>query len=466
MAGPGGRLSTALVRALAGIVGSGHVLVDPDLRSGYETDWTRRFRGDALAVVRPAHTGEVAACVRACAGARVPVVPQGGNTGLVGGGVPRGGEVVLSLRRLSEIGTIDVDAAQVPVGAGATLAAVQAAARAVGLDVGVDLGARDSATIGGMIATNAGGMQVFRHGAMRRRVVGIEAVLADGCVVRRMSGLLKDNVGYDLPGLLVGSEGTLGVVTAARLALVPFHSRRAVALVACAGFADALALARGLERDLPSLHAVEFLDDVGLGLVCRRTGLAPPLSGAALVLLVECADREPVGDRLAAALDTHAGEREIVFGGDPATARTLWRYREELTEALNAETVPIKLDVTVPLGSLDAFATAAGAAVAAILPSARTVLFGHLLDGNVHVNVNDPARDPVRDEDLTRRIEVAVLEAVAALGGSVSAEHGIGVAKAPFLHLSRGPGDIDAMRAVKHALDPDALLNPGVIFGP
>ncbi|HEX7195516.1 MAG TPA: FAD-binding oxidoreductase, partial [Candidatus Limnocylindria bacterium] len=202
-------MTDALLETLRDIVGEQHCLTDPALRASYETDWTRRFRGDALAVVRPGSTAEVSLVMAACADARVAVVPQGGNTGLVGGSVPRGGEVVLSLLRLNEIGAVDHDAGEVTVGAGATLAAVQEAARNAGWDVGVDLGARDSATIGGMVATNAGGVNVVRHGPMRSRLLGFEAVRADGGIIRRLPGMPKDTTGYDLGGLLAGSEGTL-----------------------------------------------------------------------------------------------------------------------------------------------------------------------------------------------------------------------------------------------------------------
>ena len=205
-----------LIDALVAAVGERDVLVDDDVRASYETDWTRRFNGRARAVVRPADATEVAAVLAACREHGAAVVPQGGNTGMVGGGVPRGGEVVLSLGRLRELGEVDRATAQVTVGAGVTLAALQAHARAAGLDAGVDLGGRDSATIGGMVATNAGGIQTMRHGTVRARVAGLQAVLADGAIVDRRAGLLKDNAGYDLPALLIGSEGTLGVVTSVR----------------------------------------------------------------------------------------------------------------------------------------------------------------------------------------------------------------------------------------------------------
>ncbi|HEY8216757.1 MAG TPA: FAD-binding oxidoreductase, partial [Acidimicrobiia bacterium] len=224
--------SDALLRELAEAVGAAHVLVDPELRAGYETDWTRRYHGEACAVVRPGSTAEVAAVLRACNDARVPVVPQGGNTGLVGGSVPRprSGSVVLSTNRLDAVGAVDADNGEVVVGAGAPLAAVQAAARAAGWEMGVDLAARDTATVGGMVATNAGGEHVVRYGRMRNHVLGVEAVLADGAIVGRVPALRKDATGLEWGGVLAGSEGTLAVLTHVHLALVPRLDARVVAL--------------------------------------------------------------------------------------------------------------------------------------------------------------------------------------------------------------------------------------------
>src|SRR5436305_498774 len=255
--------------ALAEIVGERHVLADDDLRAPYERDWTGRFGGAARLVVRPADTGQVAAAVRACAQARAGIVPQGGNTGLVGGGVPRGGEVVLSLRRLDAIGEVDSALGQVTAGAGATLAALQSACARAGQDAGLDFGARDSCTIGGVVACDAGGARALRHGTARARVAGLEAVLADGSVVSRLGGLTKDNAGYDLPALLVGSEGTLGIVTQIRWRLVPLLSSRVAALVPMSSARDAAALLPTLRECAPSLESCDFFFDDGLQLVRR-----------------------------------------------------------------------------------------------------------------------------------------------------------------------------------------------------
>ncbi|HEY6609209.1 MAG TPA: FAD-binding oxidoreductase, partial [Candidatus Limnocylindria bacterium] len=403
-----------LLGVLRDTVGERHCLTDPDLRTTYETDWTRRWTGTAAAVVRPETTDQVAAVLRACAAAGVGVVPQGGNTGLVGGSVPRAGEVVLSLLRLSAMGEVDPEAGEVTVGSGTPLSSVQAAARAAGWEVGVDLGARDSATIGGMVATNAGGVNVMRHGPMRQQVLGFEAVLADGTVLRRLPGVPKDNTGYDLGGLLAGSEGTLAVITAVRLRLVPALRHRAVAI---AGFSDpaaAVAAASGLRRRLASVQALELFTDAGLEIVMRHASIAAPLSPRhPAYLLVETGSMErSVIDRLVEALD-ELGLGDAAAVADDADGRhRLWQLRERHTEAINAEGVPHKIDVSVPLSRYAEMIERAEEVVAAVDPGARTIAYGHVGDGNVHVNVLGPAPD---DES----VDDAVLGLALELGGSV-----------------------------------------------
>jgi FAD/FMN-containing dehydrogenase len=445
---------SALVEALRAAVGDAHVLVDDDVRAPYETDWTRRWSGWALAVARPGTVAEVGAILRACGEHGAPVVPQGGNTGMVGAGVPRGGEVVLSLTRLTELGDVDAGSMQVSAGAGVTLGALQGHARAAGLDAGVDFAARDTATLGGLVACDAGGIRAVRHGTVRARVAGLEAVLADGTLVRRMSGLLKDNAGYDLPSLLIGSEGTLAVVTRVRWRLVPRNPARALALVPLAALADAAPLLTAVRPRLPSLDACEFLTDEGLSLVMEHLGVPAPVQRRApAYVLIEVAARDDPLEELAAAFEA-AGVEDAVIADDTASRERLWRLRESHTEAISAAGVPHKLDVGVPLDALAPFCDAVRAAMPA---GARTILFGHLGDGNVHVNVLGP--DP---EDET--VDETVLELVAAHGGTISAEHGVGVAKARFLPLTRPPEEIAAMRAIKAALDPLGLLNPGAVL--
>ncbi|HSS10878.1 MAG TPA: FAD-binding oxidoreductase [Acidimicrobiales bacterium] len=456
-----------LAEALARIVGRPNVLVDPAVTTSYTVDWTRRWHGTAALVVRPAATSDVAAVVRVCANAGVPVVPQGGNTGLVGGGVPEprplfAGAVLLSLRRLDHLSPVDDAAAQVTAGAGVTLARLQQhlAASSTGWGFGVDLAARDSATVGGMAATNAGGVHVVRYGGMRQQVVGVEAVLATGEVVARLDGLVKDNTGYDLTDLFVGSEGTLGVITRVRLRLVPSLSVRVTALLGLDDTAAAVAVTAQLRREVSSLEAVEIFYPDGLDLVCQHAGLGPPLPrryGA--YLLIESAGRsDGVVDELAGfvlGLGLDESATAVAIEG-PARAQ-LWAYRERHTEVVSSLGVPHKLDVTLPLARLAAFEAAVRGRVASVAPEAIVVIWGHLGDGNLHVNVVGPPADDDTVDD-------AVLRLAAGMGGSISAEHGVGRAKVRWLGLTRAPAEIGAMKAIKNALDPTGLFNPGVLL--
>ncbi|MEX1155600.1 MAG: FAD-binding oxidoreductase [Chloroflexota bacterium] len=455
--------SSALLASLRSAVGPDHVLTDADLRASYETDWSRRWHGEALAVVRPASAVEVAAVVRTCAAAGVAIIPQGGNTGLVGGSVPRTSatrpQVVVSTLRLRDLEPVDLLAGEVTAGAGATLGALQAHVRPAGFGFGVDLGARDSATIGGMVATNAGGIHVLRHGPMRMQLVGIEVVLADGSIVRRLPGMLKDNTGYHLPSLLAGSEGTLAIITRVRLRLVPLLPRRAVALLALDGAAAAVTLAGALRSSLPPLAAAELFFDEGLALVLRRgSGERPFREEYPAYLLLEVESRADPTDDLAAAIAA-AGEvvRDAVLASDGPGRERLWHLREGHTEAINAEGIPHKLDIALPLGRLAEFVDRVRAAVEEAAPGAACYLYGHVCDGNLHIGVIGP---PAEDE----RVDAAILRLTIEMGGTISAEHGVGVAKVDWLEADRGAADVAAMRAVKRALDPAGILNPGVIF--
>jgi FAD/FMN-containing dehydrogenase len=451
-----------LLDTLRETLGPSHLLTDPDLRASYETDWTRRWRGAALAVTRPASTEEVAAVLRACAAAGVAVIPQGGNTGLVGGSVPRPGadrpQIVLSTLRLRDLEPVDALAAEVTVGAGVTLAALQAHARIAGFGFGVDLGARDSATIGGMVATNAGGIHVFRQGPMRAQLIGVEAVLADGSIVRRLPGMAKDNTGYHFPSLLAGSEGTLAVITRANLRLSPLAPRHAVALLALETAEDAVILAAELRRTQPALAAAELFFDAGLELVLRHTGAERPFRERhAAYLLVEVeADADPT-EQLASAVADAATVVDAVIASDEAGRARLWRLRESHTEAISAEGIAHKLDVGLPMARLAEFIGRVGAAVDAAARGSSVYLYGHVCDGNLHVGIIGP---PPEDE----AVEDAVLRLTIELGGTVSAEHGIGVAKVGWLERDRGAADVAAMHAIKRALDPAWILNPGVLL--
>ena len=453
-------LGASVRAALEAIVGSAHVIDEPDARASYERDWTGRFIGSTPAVVRPASVDEVAACVRLCAAEGVALVPQGGNTGLVGGSVPLGGEVVLSTRRLDRLEPVDTVAAQVTAGAGVTLGSLQRAARDHGLRYAVDLAARDSASVGGTVATNAGGLHVVRYGPTRAQLTGIEAVLGDGSVIRHLGGLVKDNTGYDLAGLLCGSEGTLGIVTAARVRLVARPRHTVAALVGLPDAPAAVGAVAAWRAALPGLEAAELMLAPGMELVRAAFGLrAPFASRPPVYVLVEVAGRDDPSDELAGVLADHGVDDDAVaIATDEPRRAELWRYREEHTTAVNTLGPPHKLDVTLPLAGLGAFVDEVPAVVAAVDPTARTWLFGHLGDGNVHVNVTGLAPDDERVDD-------AVFEEVAARGGSISAEHGIGTAKRRWLGLNRSPAELAAFAALKRALDPAGILNPAVLVG-
>ena len=449
--------TSAIIDRLRRVVGD-RVIVDTDRMASYTTDWTGRFRGTTVAVVRPGTTAEVAGVVRACRELGVALVPQGGNTGLVGGGVPLHGEVVLTLQGMRSLSPVDGTAGQVTADAGVTLAAVQQAARSAGWEYGVDLASRDSATVGGMVATNAGGTRVLRHGDTRAQVLGVEAVLGTGAVLSHLGGLIKDNTGYHLPGLFCGSEGTLAVVTAARLRLVPALPERTVAVLAFATVTDAVAASVLFRRSLTTLDAAELFLAPGLDLVCSVTGLPAPFDRRyPAYLLVEAADRSDPTGALAEVTGSVDGVLDVAVATGAHRRAELWRYREAHTEAINTLGPPHKLDVTLPLGSLAAFIDDIPGTVRSVSASARTWLFGHIGDGNVHVNVTGVAPD---DE----RVDGAVLHRVAAAGGSISAEHGIGAAKRRWLTLSRSAEEIHAFGAVKRALDPDGILNPHVLL--
>jgi FAD/FMN-containing dehydrogenase len=447
-------LEAGAVRALGDIVGARHVLTG-DAAAGYAVDWTGRFRGATPAVVRPADTAEVAGVLAWCTGAGLAVVPQGGNTGLVGGGVPLHGEVVLSLARLTGLGPVDVSAQQVTAGAGVTLARVGDAHP--DLDLAIRIASRDSATVGGAVATNAGGLRVLRYGPMRAQLRGIEAVLSDGTVVSHLGGLVKDNTGYDYPSLLAGSEGTLAVVTQARLRLVPRPRDLVTALVALDGPAAAHDLAIRALTAVPGLLSAEYWPQPGLDILIEHAGLRAPWPAGALpwpapvYLLLEAAGAdalEELGDLIAdrpAAVAQAAGDRE-----------RLWAYRERHPEAAGFIGPPVKLDVAVPAGQWVRLATTVAATVAAVDAGATVLAYGHIADGNLHVNVVPAGPADGRHED-------AVFGLVAELGGSISAEHGIGVLKGQWLGLARSAAERDLFARIRQAFDPAGTLNPAIL---
>lgn len=447
-----------LLDELAGIVGSTHVVTDPEVMAEHLVDWSRRFHGTARAVVRPGSTDEVSAVVKACVAAGVPIHPQGGNTGLVGGSVPAmqhgaaGAPVILSTRRLQRLDPVDDVAGQVTVGAGVTLADLHRHAAAAGWEYGVDLAGRDSATIGGNLATNAGGIRVCCYGMTRRQVTGIEAVLPDGSVVSHLGGLDKDNTGYDLASLLVGSEGTLGVITAARLRLHRPPGRATLALMGVTSFDEALTLVREAVAPGVRLLAAEMIDHVGMEAIMALDGLPWPLQQRwPYVLLLEVEDGGEADGLLL------PDDSDAVIASDAATVARLWRYREGQGEAFNSLGITHRADVSVPFEHFSAVAEGVRAAFRDDPTVTAVGVFGHLADGNLHIEVIGPAEDDYRPDEL-------VLRLVADAGGSISAEHGVGRQKAPYLAWCRSQPEIAAMRAIKSSLDPRGLFAPGVIF--
>lgn len=451
--GPGGDPTVrAIADALETVVGASHLLSAND--PARTTDWTGRWLGSAAFVVVPANTEQVRGVIAICAAAGLGVVPQGGNTGLVGGGVPDG-DVVLDLRRLDAI-EVDPVAGQVRAGAGATLAAVQAAARAAGLRYGVDLASRDSATVGGSIATNAAGLRAVRLGDTRAQLIDVEAVLSTGAVLTR-TGLTRDNSGYDLPRWICGSEGTLAVVTAARLRLLPEPADRATALLAFADVAGAVTAGAVLRRE-PVVEVLELMLAAGVALVCAEHDLAAPFPiPHPVLLLVEATAPADAAGLLGELVENLDGVVDAAVGVDAADARRLWAYRELHTESVSRVGVPHKLDVALPLPAVAAFVEQVTAALAQRWPGSAAWMWGHVGEGNLHLNVTgvDPADDGVDD---------LVLRMVAEAGGSISAEHGIGRAKQRWLPLVRSPEEIAVWRAVKLAFDPTGTLNPGVLL--
>jgi FAD/FMN-containing dehydrogenase len=447
-----------LIDELASIVGSGHVLTDPVVMEPYCVDWTRRFGGPAVCVVRPGSTEEVAAVMGACAAAGVPVLPQGGNTGLVGGSVPAtsgssSAPVIVSLRRLSWMDSVDDLSGQVSVGAGATLGDVQRHARSAGWEYAVDLAARDSATIGGTVATNAGGIRVLAYGMTRTQVAGIEAVLPDGSLISHMSGLAKDNTGFDLGQLLCGSEGTLAIITAVRLRLHRPHGRTSVALVGCSDYDDVMTLTHSAVS--APLVGAEVIDATGMELVRTVAGLPQPLAAShALYLLLEVVDGGGGDGFISQVIE----DRDVIVGLEPREIERLWEYRERQAEAFGTLGVLHKLDVSVPLPALPACAAELHLLLERNASVSAFGIFGHVADGNLHVEFVGP-------DGSDESVDIAVLHCVSRYGGSISAEHGIGRLKAPQLGMSRSSAEIAAMQAIKDAWDPQGLMNPGVLFG-
>jgi FAD/FMN-containing dehydrogenase len=449
-------MTPSVLQKVSSLVGASHVSTDPDVLAGRSVDHTGRYRGHASALVRPGSADEVAEVLRVCRDAGTHVTIQGGRTSLVAGTVPEHDDVLLSTERLCAISDVDTTERRIEVGAGATLAAVQRAASAAGLVFGVDLAARDTATVGGMASTNAGGLRTVRYGNMGNQVIGLDVALPDGSVVRRHSRVRADNTGYDLPALFVGAEGTLGVITELDLRLHPDPPHRVT--VVC-GFEElgALVDAGRLFRDLDGIAALELIDGRASALADEHLGVAAPVHGDWL-LLVELASDHDQTERLADALEGMRTCGEPAVGVDLAAQQRLWRVRESLSEVVGLYGPPVKFDVSLPLSAVAAFARDADALLQRRAPDAVGVLFGHIGEGNLHLNV-------LRcDEEQERDLYSAMMELIAECGGNVSSEHGVGSRKRRYVGMSREAADIAAMRTLKTAFDPTGYLNAAVLF--
>ena len=465
-----------LINQLTAIVGKANVLVDGDL-SAYELDWRKRSRGKALAVVRTANTLEVAAVVKACALVGVSIVTQGGNTGLVGGSIPdeSGQQVVLSLQRMNTVRSIDAANLTMTVDAGCILQTLQETAEKAGFLFPLSLAAEGSCTIGGNLATNAGGTQVVRYGNARDLCLGLEVVTSQGEIWHGLSGLRKDNTGYDLRDLFVGSEGTLGIITAATLKLYPLPAARLTAWAAVPSMQHAVTLLGLAHKHLGAgLTGFEVMGQFALSLVAKHypQQRVPLWQEAPYCVLLENSDHES---------ESHAREQfeklletafedgcvsDAVVAENLTQANQLWHIRESIPLAQAEEGLNIKHDISIAVSRIPEFVATTDALLQAAIAGVRLVNFGHLGDGNLHYNVQAPAGGDSKTflQDREADINTIVYDSVARFDGSISAEHGVGSLKLDKLEQHKSPVALGMMRAIKQALDPQGVMNPGRVL--
>jgi FAD/FMN-containing dehydrogenase len=459
------------LKKLADIVGEGACVTDTQALEPHVTEWRNVLHGHALALAAPASTAEVADVVRLCAGTGIAIVPQGGNTGLCGGAIPdeTGEQLILSTARLNRIRALDPEDFSMIAEAGCILATLQEAARDVDRYFPLSLSAEGSCQIGGNLATNAGGINVIRYGTARQQVLGLEVVLADGSIIDGLRTLHKDTAGYDLKQLFVGSEGTLGIITAAALRLYPSPGDTTTLMVTVPGAGDAVTLLARMRVFLGDrIESFELVSKFALELVERHiSGTSLPFeAGGGWFVLTEIAIDESDESRLEGFLEAafEAGlVADAVIAKNLAEADSLWRARHAISEAQKYEGPSIKHDISVPVGRMQAFLQRCEEELQALEPDIRPVIFGHVGDGNLHYNLTVSERlagDPARVERLTRTI----YDLVAELGGSFSAEHGVGVTKRGWLEAYRSPVEVELMRRLKKTLDPQGLLNPGKVI--
>jgi len=471
-------LSDEVLQRIERVVGPAGLVRDLVMMQSYLTDWRNAYQGQAALVVRPATTEEVAEVVRICHDAQMPLVPQGGNTGLCGGSIPdaSGSQVVLSLTRMKRIRDIDLANETITVEAGVILQQLQEAASQAGRLFPLSLGAESSCTVGGNLATNAGGTAVLRYGNMRELTLGLEVVLPDGRVWNGLRGLRKDNTGYDLKHLFIGSEGTLGIITAAVLKLFPAtHSTATawVALPSAQAAVDLIGHVRSLCADrltgfeMMSRQSVDFVLD-------HVAGCTDPLETKhpwyALIELRDTVPDAPLASLLENGL-AHAFERDwvvdAVLANNQRQAAALWALREGISEAQNHEGPSLKHDISVPVSRIPEFIERTDSALQQDFPGVRIVSYGHMGDGNLHYNISKPLGDTdasfkAREQAITQ----VIYRMTSAFNGSISAEHGLGQAKPEAATRFKDPLEIELMRAIKRTLDPAGLMNPGKVFAP
>ena len=469
-------LSAALLQALQTVVGDAGLITDAERMRSYLSDWRNAYRGRAALVLRPATTEEVAQVVRLCHEAGVAIVPQGGNTGLCGGSIPdaSGTQVVLSMTRMARIRAVDTGNETITVEAGVILQRLQEAAAEVGRLFPLSLGAEGSCTVGGNLATNAGGTAVLRYGNMRDLVLGIEVVLPDGRIWHGLRGLRKDNTGYDLKQLFIGAEGTLGIITAAVLKLFPAVRSLTTAWVALPSPQAAVELIgrmRGLCGD--RLTGFELMSRQSLAFVLRHVpGCSDPCAEEhPWYVLIELSDTQldaPLSELLEQGLGDaleHGLILDAVIASSEAQVAALWALREGISEAQNHEGPSLKHDISVPVSSIPAFIEATDRRLLEDFPGVRIVAYGHVGDGNLHYNISKPlAAEDAPFKAQHEAIMRLIYDATAAFDGSISAEHGLGQAKREAARRYKDPLELELMRSIKQTLDPSGLMNPGKLL--
>lgn len=463
------RGSGALAAQLCAIVGEGHVYAGEAIGERYRTDITRKHASAPAFMLKPATTGEVAAIITLAAAEGLPVTVVGGQTGTVGGAVPATGGVALSLERMNRVVEIDTVSMTMTVEAGCILQLAHEAAEAQGALLPLDLGARGSATIGGVIGTNAGGNRVLRWGMMRDMVIGLEAVLADGSIVSSLTKMLKDNAGYNWKHLLIGSEGTLGVVTRAVLRLRPLPTTRQTALVAMDSFEQAITVLRRMEVAVSGrLSSFELMWGSFFTTMteAQRGQRAPPMASShGFYAIVEAMGGDPEGDqpqfeRALMALIEEEVVADAVIAQSDRERDAIWMVREDMSLGLAPLRPFASYDVSMGVADMPAFVAAAQDNLDRAYPDATVLFYGHAGDGNLHAILSVGRMD----KEVQRGFDTAVFDAVREVKGSIAAEHGIGVSRAPYLLWTRSQAELDLMRALKHALDPKRILNPGKLL--